>query len=194
MPILNSNSLYEHLSIHQLKRRMKILASLIFMAFIFNGCSLTYQVRSSAEANKRLEHKNATIYQKDDLQYEGEDIHVVGDSLTFKGSNDQSLTSIALRDITKVERTNHGRGIGQGMVLGACTAICIFGTMMLVDAGKPHDPESKDILGGFIIAGSGVLGATLGAIVGGGIGSHETYIMNGDSLGVHSIGIELPKK
>jgi hypothetical protein len=166
---------------------MKIFSSLFLcITLMFCGCSSTYEIKSAADANKMLEQKNGTIYQKTGVQYEGDDIHVVGDSITFKGSNDQSLTTIALRDITKVERTNRGKGIGQGMVLGACTAICIFSTEVIVAAGKPHDPESKDIYGGFIIAGSGVLGATLGAIVGGGIGSHETDIMDANTLNVDS--------
>ena len=146
------------------------------------GCSTTYQINSPADAHTRLENKNGTILLHNGNEYDAESIRVHGDSLTYTSKITKTDSSLFFGDIKRVKRINRGKGAGNGALIGGAT---VFLPLMwsLSTNSAYHNVEEQNgnfvlsvMLGAATAAGSGI-----GALIGTGIGVHETLLFNHDT-------------
>jgi hypothetical protein len=157
---------------------MKITFFIVMTALALTGCSSTYRITSPAAAS-RLEGKNGEIFLGDTVHYEAKDVHVSGDTISFREAKTDEQKSVAIRDIAIVERTNHSAGAVQGALMGMGGTLIVSSIIAAADAERGrHSVEESGSAGamrGLFVMGTTLIGSVLGAIGGGLTGRHETY-------------------
>ncbi len=157
---------------------MKITFFIVMTALALTGCSSTYRITSPGAAS-RLEGKNGDIYLYDSSHYEAKDVHVFGDTISFRKAKTDAQKSVAIGDIAVVERSNHSAGAGQGALMGMGGTLIVSSIMAAADAERGrHSVEESGSAGamrGAFVVGTTLIGSVLGAIGGALIGRHETY-------------------
>jgi hypothetical protein len=155
---------------------MKILSYLIILAFTFCGCSSTYQINSTADVKKMLEMKDGSVYLTNNDKFEALDFQIYNDSLRFTNENTHLPKSIALRDITRIERINRLHRAGLGAVIGA-SATFIPLTIIAINNpiyNQPDGEAGRPLVYG-VIGAATIIGGAIGAIIGESIWTLETY-------------------
>ncbi len=166
---------------------MKIISYLIVNAFIFCGCSSTYQINSSADAKSMLEGKQGTLHHFIDVDFQTEEIHIVGDSIRFIDRATQFPKVFALQDITTVKRLERLHEGGNGALIGASAAFLPLTIIALTNPvyNNPEEGNGSIVVYAGIGAGT-LLGGLIGAWIGGNLAISETYYFTYDSVNVNS--------
>jgi hypothetical protein len=154
---------------------MKTTISLIILTSILCGCSSTSTINSSSDAKNLLEKKEGSVELISNEKFDASDFHVSGDSLTFTTKPANELKTIALQDITRINRLNRSRGVGRGIAVGAGAVFALWIASAISNPDQYDSKNGGNLAEGAFAVGT-VLGGAIGAGVGGLIGISETYM------------------
>ena len=160
---------------------MKVISGVLVFCSIQLGCSSSYEVTLSANADPSFEtfnveanDRNATIVFRDGRELDVRNIMASTDSTRFLKDTADAITVVPTRTIKKVVFTNHGVGFLEGFAWGAGIGAVTFATLALVNG---EGAWGADLLGTtlFFAAVGGAGGGVIGGIVGVSIGHSYEY-------------------
>jgi hypothetical protein len=172
---------------------MKSKIAIILTTSMLVGCSITNHVTSPGD--NVLERKDGTVHLTNGRNIVANNIHVLVDSLSFTEGETNLVTTISLRDISKVKRTSHSMGAVHGVAIGSFVGLGTIGVANIITERRRRNTEEEYYYNngaGLVFAGGAILGGVLGAIGGAIIGSHETYVFYPDSASVHTAEVDSP--
>jgi hypothetical protein len=149
--------------------RRTVAGVLFGILVLSSGCSSSYQVSSSSNADPSFETFNVEAYNRsgtvvfhDGKEPDARNIVASPDSTRFVMEPFHEMTAVSTRTIKKIVFTNHGigllEGFGWGALGGAVTVLAIF-------AASPN--PGSELSEPWIVAAFTAVGAGVGGVIGG---------------------------
>jgi hypothetical protein len=161
---------------------MKVLSCVLLMPLLLSiGCSTSYEVTSSADADPSLKSFNveandriARIVFLDRSELDARNIIASADSTRFQKDTTDAITVVPTHTIKKVIFTDHGVGFLEGFGWGAGIGVVTFATLALVNG---EGFAGADLLSTtlFFAAVGGAGGGVVGGIIGVSVGHSYEY-------------------
>lgn len=162
----------------------KHLMWLILLIILGMGCSHRQYISRNMSAdqygklNSRLENKMAKVeYGPHEKKVKNVQLDPV--SATFLEEKAEQESRIPLSDLEKISIKNHGRGVGDGFLIGLTSGAVIFVGAVAIGSNQPDGYAAMGWLAGGVLAGGGVF--LLSTIIGGSVGSSDVYILKNDT-------------
>ena len=167
--------------------RATILA--LLFTILSAGCSSTKVVNvgdtaSLADINRKALRRELVVVMHSGLRYRASSLRLQDDSTSWVDGDTHTLIVAATREIDQLSFRDRGRGAGQGLGIGLLSGVVVGMTLPFwepnTDCSSWNDETVLGSCGGWATAFGlvgGFLGSITGPIVGGAIGSKQTYVL-----------------
>jgi hypothetical protein len=149
---------------------MKVICGVLVFCIIQMGCSSSYEVSSSPDADPSLNtfnveasDRNGTIVFQDGSELNVSNIIASPDSTRFLNEKTNAITVVPTHTVKSVVITNHGVGSLEGLGWGALVGSATAAVLLAVSPGVEIDSDS--VVWAVLLFG-GVPGAVVGGIWG----------------------------
>jgi hypothetical protein len=171
-----------------MQNKMKYLVLHVLFLFlgctILPGCATIVQLHSIDEIPDQVGERTVIVHTVSGHDYAGNNVQVRNDSLHLEEDSTKYSIQIAGKEIKSIETWNHSTGCWEGIALGAVSIGVPIGISFCRDNGNnlEEDPGLQKRVNTFFTVIGVAGGMTAGAIIGGSVGHHFTYVFPEDSL------------